>query len=237
MARLRALGAGHPATSQSRWQWTVIKPWIDPPALTRPLISLPTEPRPAVHCWPGSPRTAASAAAAGAPACWGSVRRAAPLAEHECVRVFEVLDLSSRSIPRLSPAVPSMVSSTIANALISSNRSRRSGSAMRISAIPIPNRRSLVSRKLGSNTIQVYARSCAGLDHAMSEGSSYPVWETLPGERQHGLVRTLGQMAMRQIRAPSSAQQALGETVDDDGGGSHAAAAGPPVRENLSATS
>ncbi len=38
-----------------------------------------------------------------------------------------------------------------------------------------------------------YARSCAGLDHAMSEGSSCPVWETLPAERQHGLVRTLGQ--------------------------------------------
>jgi hypothetical protein len=35
------------------------------------------------------------------------------------------------------------------------------------------------------------ARWCAGLDHAMSEGSSYPVWETLPAERQHGLVRSL----------------------------------------------
>ena len=43
-----------------------------------------------------------------------------------------------------------MVSGTIANALISSSRSRRSGSAVRISAIPIPKRRSLVSRKLGS---------------------------------------------------------------------------------------
>ena len=41
-----------------------------------------------------------------------------PWRNSECVRVFDVLDLSSRSIPRLSPAVPSMVSSTIANALI-----------------------------------------------------------------------------------------------------------------------
>jgi hypothetical protein len=38
------------------------------------------------------------------------------------VRVFDVLDLSWRSIPKLSPAVPSMVSSAIANALISSSR-------------------------------------------------------------------------------------------------------------------
>ena len=53
-------------------------------------------------------------------------------------------------MPRLSPAAPSMVSSTMAKALMSSRRSRRSGSAMRISDIPMPKRRSLVSRKLGS---------------------------------------------------------------------------------------
>jgi hypothetical protein len=82
-----------------------------------------------------------------------------------------------------------------------------------------------------------YARWCAGLDHAMSEGSSYPVWETLLAERQHVLVRTLGQMAMRQIRTLSTAQQTVGETADDDRRGSHATAAGRPVREDLSAAS
>ena len=35
----------------------------------------------------------------------------------------------------------------------------------------------------------------------MSEAWPHPVWETLPGERQHGLVLALGQMAMRQIRS------------------------------------
>jgi hypothetical protein len=71
----------------------------------------------------------------------------------------------------------------------------------------------------------------------MSEGSSYPVWETLPAERQHGLVRTLGQMAMRQIRNPSIAQQTIGETADDDRRGSLATAARRSVGENLSASS
>ena len=41
----------------------------------------------------------------------------------------------------------------------------------------------------------------------MNESVSRPVWETLPGECQRGLVRTLGQMAMRQIRSASTAQQ------------------------------
>jgi len=71
----------------------------------------------------------------------------------------------------------------------------------------------------------------------MSEGSPYPVWETLPAERQYGLVRTLGQMAMRQIRNPSTAQQTIGETADDDRGGSHATAARRSFGENLSAAS
>jgi hypothetical protein len=39
-----------------------------------------------------------------------------PCRNNEWVRVFEVLDLSNRSMPRLSPAAPSIVSSTIANA-------------------------------------------------------------------------------------------------------------------------
>jgi hypothetical protein len=71
----------------------------------------------------------------------------------------------------------------------------------------------------------------------MSEGSSYPVWETLPAERQQDLVRTLGHMAMRQIRNLSSAQQSIGEAADDDRRGSHATPAGRPVGENLSAAS
>jgi DNA invertase Pin-like site-specific DNA recombinase len=36
---------------------------------------------------------------------------------------------------------------------------------------------------------------------------SYPVWETLPAERQRSLVNTLGQMAVRRIRNPSTTQQ------------------------------
>src|ERR1700692_2009796 len=63
-----------------------------------------------------------------------------PCRNNEWVRVFEVFDLSNRSIPRLSPAAPSMVSSTIANALMSSNRSRRVGSPMRVAPSPMPNR-------------------------------------------------------------------------------------------------
>src|SRR4051794_37580304 len=53
-------------------------------------------------------------------------------------------------MPRLSPAAPSRVSRTTANALSSSSRSRRCGSLMRTEARPRPKRRSLVSRKLGS---------------------------------------------------------------------------------------
>ncbi len=73
-----------------------------------------------------------------------------PCLNNEWVRIFDVFDLSNRSIQRLSPAAPSMVSSTIANALMSSSRSRRVGSPMRVAPSPMPNRRSLVSRKLGS---------------------------------------------------------------------------------------
>jgi hypothetical protein len=71
----------------------------------------------------------------------------------------------------------------------------------------------------------------------MSEGLSCPVWETLPAERQQGLVRTLGQMAMRQIRSPPAAQQTIGEATDDDRRRSHAAAVRWPVGENLSTAS
>jgi hypothetical protein len=47
-----------------------------------------------------------------------------PCLNNECVRVFGVLDFNSRSMPRFSRAA-SMVSSTIAKALIRSDRSRR----------------------------------------------------------------------------------------------------------------
>jgi hypothetical protein len=51
-------------------------------------------------------------------------------------------------------------------------------------------------------------------------------------------LRTLGQMAMRQIRSVSVAQQMpIGETADDDRRGSAAAGAGRRVREDLSAAS
>jgi hypothetical protein len=72
----------------------------------------------------------------------------------------------------------------------------------------------------------------------MSDWLSRPVWETLAPERQHGLVRTLGQMAMRQIRSASTAHQVtVGEIAQDDRTGSHAAAAGRTVGENLSPAS
>src|SRR3954452_20091463 len=72
------------------------------------------------------------------------------LADREWERVLTVLDLRWRSMPRLSPAAPSKVSRTTAKALSSSSRSRRWGSAMRATPRPMPKRRSLVSRKLGS---------------------------------------------------------------------------------------
>jgi hypothetical protein len=71
----------------------------------------------------------------------------------------------------------------------------------------------------------------------MTEDPPRPVWETLPTERQQNLLRTLGQMAMRQIRSAAVAQQTpIGET-DDDRRGSTAAGAGGRVREDLSAAS
>ena len=42
----------------------------------------------------------------------------------------------------------------------------------------------------------------------MSKWPSRPVWETLPVERQRGIVVTLGQMAVRQIRSSSIAEEA-----------------------------
>jgi hypothetical protein len=70
----------------------------------------------------------------------------------------------------------------------------------------------------------------------MTEGSFRPVWETLPIERQRNLLRTLGQMAMRQIRSAAVAQQTpIGETADDDRRESVAAIAGGCIREDLSA--
>src|SRR3954454_19098677 len=59
-------------------------------------------------------------------------------------------------MPRLSPAAPSRVSRTMAKALSSSSRSRRCGSPIRTAERPMPKRRSLVSRKLGS-TFHLFA--------------------------------------------------------------------------------
>lgn len=51
----------------------------------------------------------------------------------------------------------------------------------------------------------------------MTEGPLHPVWETLPVEHQRGLLLTLGQMAMRQIRVASTTQQlTIGEIADDN---------------------
>src|SRR3954454_21556361 len=55
-----------------------------------------------------------------------------PCRNSEWVRVLLVLDLSSRSMPRLSPTVPRKVSRAVAKALIRSRRSRRVGSPMRV---------------------------------------------------------------------------------------------------------
>ena len=41
------------------------------------------------------------------------------------VMVFDVFDLGSRSMPRLSPTAPSRVSRAMANAVTSTSRSRR----------------------------------------------------------------------------------------------------------------
>ena len=50
----------------------------------------------------------------------------------------------------------------------------------------------------------------------MTGNSLRPVWETLPIERQRGLLLTLGQMAMRQVRSPPVVRQTpIGETADD----------------------
>ena len=75
----------------------------------------------------------------------------------------------------------------------------------------------------------------------MNESVSRPVWETLPGECQRGLVRTLGQMAMRQIRSASTAQQtSIGQMSIGGRGhpmttrGIHGAPARRFVREDLS---
>ena len=73
-----------------------------------------------------------------------------PWRNKEWVRVLEVLDLSNRSIPRLSPTEPSNVSSAMANALTRSSRSRLVGSPIRVADNPMPKRRSLVSRNAGS---------------------------------------------------------------------------------------
>jgi hypothetical protein len=66
------------------------------------------------------------------------------------VRVLAVLDLSRRSMPRLSPTAPSMVSNAMAKALTNSSRARLVGSPTRVADSPMPKRRSLVSRKLDS---------------------------------------------------------------------------------------
>jgi len=50
----------------------------------------------------------------------------------------------------ISPAAPRRVNRTMAKALTSRRRSRRVGPEMRVAESPIPNRKSLVSRKLGS---------------------------------------------------------------------------------------
>ena len=72
----------------------------------------------------------------------------------------------------------------------------------------------------------------------MNDWLSRPVWETLPPERQHGLVRTLGKMAIRQIRGASTAHQAtVGEIANDDTIGSPTAAAVRAIGENLSPAS
>jgi hypothetical protein len=66
----------------------------------------------------------------------------------------------------------------------------------------------------------------------MSEWPSRLVWQTLPVERQRGIVVTLGQMAVRQIRRVSSAEERA-----DDGRGSCATSGRWPVRADLPASS
>src|SRR5271167_2087440 len=62
-----------------------------------------------------------------------------PWRKSEWVRCLAVLDLRWRSMPRLSPAAPSIVKRTIAKALRRSSLSRRWGSEIRRTPIPMPN--------------------------------------------------------------------------------------------------
>jgi hypothetical protein len=66
----------------------------------------------------------------------------------------------------------------------------------------------------------------------MSEWPPHPVWETLPVERQRGIVVTLGRMAVRRIGSAAIAE----ESADDERGCDAAVGRGP-VRADLPAAS
>ena len=73
-----------------------------------------------------------------------------PWRNSECVRRFTVFAFNHRSYPKRSPAAPNNVNNAIDNALSNNRRSRRSTRLIRIDDNPIPNRMSLMSRKLVS---------------------------------------------------------------------------------------
>src|SRR5208337_4349236 len=104
-----------------------------------------------------------------------------PWRNSEWVRVLLVLDLSSRSMPRLSPTAPSRVSNAMANALTSSSRSRLVGSPTRVADSPMPKRRSfgvaeagfdgpalgIVVDQHGGGRLRVAGGQAPGLLHAL----------------------------------------------------------------------
>src|ERR1700733_7342672 len=66
----------------------------------------------------------------------------------------------------------------------------------------------------------------------MSESCAPTIWETLPRQRQRGVVLLLGQMALRQIRSASIAQETA-----NDGWGPCVEPEGGPAREDPSRAS
>src|SRR3954465_10165359 len=122
-----------------------------------------------------------------------------PWRNSEWVRVLLVLDLSSRSMPRLSPTAPSRVSRAVAKALIRSRRSRRVGSpgaephakaqVFRIAEVRLdrPPPRVVVDQ-LGSRRLGVAGRETPAVLHALGvdadDGADLPALRGHPGLAQ-----------------------------------------------------
>ncbi len=83
-----------------------------------------------------------------------------------------------------SPTAPNRVSSAVAKALTSSRRSRRVSSPMRVDDIPMPKRRSLVSRRIETQTVLPSTETAAVLFWALLTSGQITMrkvnkWQTL----------------------------------------------------------